>query len=106
MTMVPPTNPGSTGFDGYKASSQSPLPDGAYGNGVTYSRARTAVILGLLGIVPFSILTGIPAIYVGIRALKDIKASGGALKGRGAAWCAIVLGVVSVLVFAAVIARV
>ncbi len=106
MTMVPPTNPGSAGFDGYRPSSQSPLPDGAQGNGATYSRARTAVILGLLSILPFSILTGIPAIYVGVRALKDIKASGGALQGRGAAWCAIVLGVVSVLVFAAVIARI
>ena len=99
-------NPGSSGFDSYQASSQSPLPSGGrYGNGVTYSRARTAVILGMLGIVPFSVLTGIPAVFLGLRALRDIKASEGTLKGRGAAWCAIVLGVISVLVFAAFLAH-
>ena len=67
--MVPPPNPGSSGFDSYQASSQSPLPSGGrYGNGVTYSRARTAVILGMLGIVPFSVLTGIPAVFLGLHA--------------------------------------
>ena len=104
MSMVPP-NPGTSGYDSYEASSQSPLPSNRYGNGVTYSRARTAVILGLLSIVPFSIRAGIPAIFLGLRALRDIKASEGTLRGRGAAWCAVVLGVISVVVFAAFVAH-
>jgi hypothetical protein len=47
-------------------------------------------MLGLLSIVPFSILAGIPAIFLGLRALRDIKASEGTLRGRGAAWCGVV----------------
>lgn len=105
-TMVPPpTNPGSAGFPGYTAASQSPLPEGKNGNGATYSRARNAVILGILSILPFSVLTGIPAIFLGVRALRDIERSEGALQGRAAAVCAIVLGVISVLVFTALVAR-
>jgi hypothetical protein len=57
------------------------------------------VVLGILSLLPFSILAGIPAIVLGVLALRDIDASDGALRGRGAAWCAIAMGVVSVLVF-------
>jgi hypothetical protein len=101
MTMVPPPspNPGSSGFEGYTPSASSPLPDGGAATGTTYSRARTAVILGILSLLPFSILAGIPAIVLGVLALRDIGASDGTLRGRGAAWCAIAMGVVSVLVF-------
>lgn len=100
MTMAPPpsSNPGSSGFEGYTPSAHSPLPDGGAATGVTYSRARTAVVLGILGLLPFSILAGIPAIVLGVLALRDIGASDGALRGRGAAWCAIAMGIVSVLV--------
>jgi hypothetical protein len=100
MTMVPPPNPhpGSSGFEGYAPSAHSPLPDGAAATGTTYSRARTAVVLGILSLLPFSILAGIPAIVLGVLALRDIHASDGALRGRGAAWCAIALGALSVLV--------
>jgi hypothetical protein len=61
----------------------------------TYSRARNALILGFLSI-PLGLLAGIPAVFVGAHALRLIQVSDGALKGRGAAWCGIVLGCLSV----------
>lgn len=101
----PPTDHGSSGFSGYAPSSHSPLPAGQDGNGATYGRARNAVVLGVLSMLPFSIVAGIPAIVLGTRALRDIKASGGALQGRGAAWCGIVMGAISIVVFIALFAR-
>ena len=49
--------------------------------------------------MPLSILAGIPAIFVGVHALRIIDASDGALRGRGVAWSGIVLGCLSVVVF-------
>jgi hypothetical protein len=65
------------------------------------SHARTALTLGLLSLL-LSVLTGIPAIWVGVKALKRISAADGALKGRWAAWTAIALGCLSVVVLCAV----
>ena len=62
----------------------------------------TVLILGVLA-VPLSILTGIPAIVVGAHALRIIDASGGTLKGRGTAWCGIVLGCLSIIGFLAIL---
>jgi ABC-type Fe3+ transport system permease subunit len=64
------------------------------------SHARTALTLGLLSLL-LSVLTGIPAIWVGVKALKRINAANGALKGRWAAWTGIALGCLSVLVLGA-----
>ena len=61
------------------------------------SRARSALTLGLLSI-PLSVVTGIPAIWVGRRALQHIDAAEGDLKGRWAAWTGIALGILSVVV--------
>ena len=58
-------------------------------------RARTALTLGVLSLV-LGVLTGIPAVWVGRKALAHLDASGGALKGRWAAWAGIVLGCLSV----------
>lgn len=65
------------------------------------SRARTALTLGLMSVV-FSVVTGIPAIWVGRKALKTINAADGAVKGRWAAWSGIALGCLSVVVLLAV----
>lgn len=62
------------------------------------ARARNALILGSLALVPLSILTGIPAIIVGYRSLRRIEASEGALRGRAAAILGITFGCVSILV--------
>ncbi|HEX3931583.1 MAG TPA: DUF4190 domain-containing protein [Nocardioides sp.] len=69
--------------------------------GAIDSRARNALILGVLGIVPLSILAGIPAIVMGRHALRRIDASEGPLGGRTTARWAIALGCVSVLIFVA-----
>jgi hypothetical protein len=64
------------------------------------SRARTALTLGLMSFL-FSVVTGIPAIVVGRKSLKNINAANGALHGRWAAWTGIALGCLSIaLVFA------
>ena len=66
-----------------------------------HSRARTALTLGLMSLL-LSVLTGIPAIWVGRKALEDITAADGSLKGRWAAWTGIALGCLSVVVLFAV----
>jgi len=97
-------DPGGAGFNGgYTPGPLPGLPTSPYNKypaGKIYGRARNALILGILAI-PFSILTGIPAIVVGAHALKIIDTSEGVLKGRGTAWCGIVLGCLSVAAFLA-----
>jgi hypothetical protein len=61
------------------------------------TRARNALTLGLLSLL-LLVLTGIPAIWVGRKALVHINAADGALRGRWAAWTGIVLGSISVAV--------
>lgn len=65
------------------------------------SRARTALTLGLVSLL-LNVVTGIPAIWVGRKALRHINAADGALSGRWAAWTGIALGCVSVVVLFAV----
>ncbi|HET8663232.1 MAG TPA: hypothetical protein VFM08_02860 [Nocardioides sp.] len=67
-------------------------PSDRYFVGLTYSRAKNAFWLGFFAVLCFGPLTGIPAVYLGGRALGDIEASGGRLKGRLSAWEGIVLG--------------
>ena len=64
-------------------------------------RARTALTLGLFSLV-VGALAGIPAIWVGRKALQRIDTSDGALRGRWAAWTGIVLGGVGVALTVAV----
>jgi hypothetical protein len=101
MSGMAPTPPPVNAGYGYSAGPPPglPSPDDKYAPGATHHRAKKALILGLLGIFPLSILAGVPAVYVGVRALREIKASEGDLGGRPAAWCGIVLGSLSVAVF-------
>lgn len=55
------------------------------------SRARNALTLGVLSLL-LGVLTGIPAIWIGRKALQHINAADGALRGRWAAWTGIALG--------------
>ena len=105
MSYGPP--PGNPGFSSYPASPHAglPSPNDVHAD-VVDSRARNAFILGLIGIFPLSILTGIPAIFAGAHALRRINASDGTLKGRRLAWCGIVLGCVSVAIFSVILYRV
>ena len=58
--------------------------------------AQAALILGLLSLI-LNVVTGVPAIWFGRRALQRIDAGTG--KGRWAAWTGIGLGILSVVVF-------
>lgn len=103
---MPQNDPGTAGFlGGYSPGAVPGLPTSPYDKypaGTTYSRARNALVLGVLAI-PLSILAGIPAIVVGAHALRVIDVSDGALKGRGVAWAGIVLGCLSVATFLAIL---
>jgi hypothetical protein len=82
-----------------------PSPSDRYFEGLTYHRAKNAMLLGLLSPLCFGFLTGIPAIFVGAQALSDIKASRGRLKGRGSAWTGVVLGSIGSVATSAVVWR-
>ena len=60
------------------------------------TRARTALTLGLISLL-LGVVTGIPAIWVGVKALRRISAADGTLRGRWAAWTGIALGCLSVV---------
>lgn len=107
MSMFPANSPNTAGFNG--GYSPGPVPGvptsehDAYPPGVIYSRARNALILGVLAI-PLSVLAGIPAIVMGTHAKRTIDASEGSLRGRGAALTGIVLGWLSVVICVAFLA--
>jgi hypothetical protein len=61
---------------------------------LTHSRAKNAFWLGVFSLLCLGPITGIPAVYVGGRALSDIAASRGRLTGRRTAWEGIILGTV------------
>lgn len=59
--------------------------------------AIASLVLGILSITCFSILTGIPALILGIVALLKISKSAGALRGQGMAIAGVVTGSISVI---------
>jgi hypothetical protein len=76
-------------------------PDAHVASGSIDSRARNALTLGLLSLL-LGVLTGVPAIWLGRKALIRISGSDGALRGRWAAWTGIVLGCLGVALTLAV----
>jgi hypothetical protein len=72
-------------------------PDAHVDSGSIDSRARNALTLGVLSLI-LGVLTGIPAIWVGRKALVHINAANGTLRGRWAAWTGIVLGCLGVAI--------
>jgi Domain of unknown function (DUF4190) len=62
----------------------------------TEDKAVISMILGILGLVSFSILAGIPAIILGNMSRNNIRASSGRLGGESMATAGIVMGWVSV----------
>ncbi len=63
----------------------------------TSGLAIASLVLGILGFTCFSILTGIPALILGIISLGKINKSSGAVTGKGMAIAGIVLGSLSIL---------
>jgi uncharacterized protein DUF4190 len=64
-------------------------------------RARNALTLGVLSLV-LGVVTGVPAIWVGRKALVHIERSDGALRGRWVAWTGIALGCLGIALTLAV----
>lgn len=99
MSVFPSGNPNNAPFRDYSPGPHSGVdvdPDAHLVPDSFDSRARTALTLGVISLV-FGIVTGIPAIWVGRRALHHIDAAGGALRGRWAAWTGIGLGCLGVV---------
>ena len=67
------------------------------------SHATVALVIGIVSIFIFGIVLGPIAIFMGLRARKEIDASNGHLTGRGQATAAIVLGSAAVIVWAVVL---
>jgi hypothetical protein len=53
------------------------------------------MILGILSLVCFGLLAGIPAIILGHMAKNEIDASGGMQEGRGMAQAGFIMGIIS-----------
>jgi protein-S-isoprenylcysteine O-methyltransferase Ste14 len=93
------SNPGNAAFRDYSPGPHSGVdtdPDAQVAPGSMDSRARNALTLGVISLV-LGVLTGIPAIWFGRKALLHIDAADGTLRGRWAAWAGIALGCVGVV---------
>ena len=96
--------PGNAGFRDYPPGPHSGVdtdPDAHVARDAFDGRARTSLTLGLVSLL-FGVLTGIPAIWFGQKALRHINAADGTLTGRWAAWTGIALGCLSVATTVAV----
>jgi hypothetical protein len=99
VSFVPPENPNTAAFRDLPPGPQSGVdtdPDAHAVSDSMDSRARNALTLGLLSLV-LGVLTGIPAIWVGQKALQRINRADGAVRGRWAAWAGIALGSLSIV---------
>jgi hypothetical protein len=63
----------------------------------TSGKATTSLILGVLSLFLCGFFTGIPAIFVGLSARKEIRESNGAVSGEGIALGGIITGVLGTL---------
>ena len=100
MSMTP-QNPGTQIFRSYDPGPVPGAPtdpNSRTAAGRTYSRARNALVLGIVGLFPvLGLVAGIPAILMGRHALRVIADSQGELSGRAVARAGMALGAISVL---------
>ena len=61
-----------------------------------HPNAVAALVCGILSLVMCGIFTGIPAIVMGTKAIREIDASNRSLEGRGMAKAGVVCGWISV----------
>jgi hypothetical protein len=95
---------GTAGFSAYPPGAPSGVdtdPNAHYAPSLIDSRAKNALTLGVISLL-LGVITGIPAIWVGRKALTHINDADGALRGRWAAWTGIVLGCLGVAMTIAV----
>lgn len=83
-----------------------PPPGGAGGYGYGYAAPKTnqkaiwALVLGIVGLVCCGIFAGIPAIFLGNAAKKEIAASGGTQTGTGMAQAGFIIGIIATVLSA------
>ena len=65
----------------------------------TSSLAVWSLVLGILGLLCFSFLAGVPAIICGHMGRSRIKDSQGALKGDGMALAGMIMGYIGIAIF-------
>ncbi|MEJ2157525.1 MAG: DUF4190 domain-containing protein [Desulfobacteraceae bacterium] len=65
----------------------------------TSALAVWSLVLGILGLLCFSFLAGIPAVICGHMGRSKIKDSQGALKGEGMALAGIIMGYLGLALF-------
>ena len=118
MSYPPPPGPQAWKGEpqpGYGQQGQQPYggyPSPAYGMGQdpygqpvrTSGKATTSLVLGVVSMVCFGFLTGIPAIIVGMRARKEIRLSQGRTSGDGLALGGIITGIIGSLIGLALLA--
>jgi uncharacterized membrane protein YjgN (DUF898 family) len=90
-TVMPPPAPGNV-----PSGSALPAVAPQYVVAPTEDKAIISLVLGILALVSFSILAGIPAIILGRMSRNNIRASAGRLSGEGMATAGIVMGWVSI----------
>jgi Domain of unknown function (DUF4190) len=91
-------------YGGYQQPAYGSGPD-PYGQPPkTSGKATTSLVLGIVSMVCFGFLTGIPAIVVGMRARKEIRLSQGRTSGDGLALGGIITGIIGTLLGLAVVA--
>jgi hypothetical protein len=79
----------------YTAEPPTGLPDTSHhGPSYTHRRAVPALLCGVLSVLLLGLVTGIPAILMGRKAMRDIDASDGQIQGRGTALVGLVLGII------------
>jgi hypothetical protein len=74
---------------------------GGYGPGYgaprTNPKAVWALVLGIVGVLCCGFFAGIPALFLGNSAKKEIAYSGGTQSGTGMAQAGVVLGIISIV---------
>jgi len=99
----PPHQPPPGGYGGPPPAAPYPpypaLPPQAYiPTAPNDGKAVASLVLGLLSLLCFGVLAGIPAIIFGVLARRDIARSNGALGGDGLALGGIITGILSTLI--------
>lgn len=89
----PPTPPPAQPAYGGQPAYGAPAPAGPQ----TAGKATTSLVLGIVSLFLCGLLSGIPAIFLGISARKDIRQSNGRLTGDGLAMGGVVTGIIGTL---------
>jgi type IV pilus assembly protein PilA len=101
---VPPAQTQYPPQQAYPPQAQ-PYP-GQYQQQQTDGKATASLILGILSILCFGLLTGLPAIILGHISRGNIEQSQGRLKGAGMALAGLIMGYVSILLTILIIAAI